>query len=199
MLGTLAVLLASESGAREAERALATLKPVPGRAQFYGGGACPLAVVDYAHTPDALEKMLLTLREIMDAPELAKHAQPARPARRGCLICVFGCGGDRDRGKRALMGAIAGRHADEIIVTSDNPRAEDPLAIIADILDGVSRNCTVIESRARAVAEAIAMARPGDVVLIAGKGHEPYQEIKGVRHRYSDAAAVQAALARYRT
>ena len=196
LLGTLAVLLASESGAREAERALATLKPVPGRAQFYGGGACPLAVVDYAHTPDALEKMLLTLREIMDAPEHAKHA---RPARRGYLICVFGCGGDRDRGKRALMGAIAVRHSDQIIVTSDNPRGEDPQAIIADILDGVSRNCTVIESRARAVAEAIAMARPGDVVLIAGKGHEPYQEIKGVRHRYSDAAAVQAALSRYGT
>jgi UDP-N-acetylmuramoyl-L-alanyl-D-glutamate--2,6-diaminopimelate ligase len=144
-------------------------------------------VVDYAHTPDALEKMLLTLREIL--------AQ-TKPGQRARLICVFGCGGERDRGKRPMMGRIATRHADQVIVTSDNPRSEDPMAIIAEILEGAACNCTVIETRSRAVDEGIAMARPGDVVLVAGKGHEPYQEIKGVRHRYSDAATVQASLAR---
>ena len=188
LLGTLAVLLASDTGVREAERVIGALKPVPGRAQFFGGGARPLVVVDYAHTPDALQKMLLTLREL---PGKSKRTRSSR------LLCVFGCGGERDRGKRVMMGRIAVRHADAVTVTSDNPRFEDPLKIIADILEGARRNCTVIESRARAVSEAVAAARPGDIVLIAGKGHEPYQEIQGVRHRYSDAAAVQAALRRY--
>ncbi len=188
LLGTLAVLLASDIGLREAARALDALRPVPGRAQFFGGSGRPLVVVDYAHTPDALEKMLLTLREILGTPKRARQSR---------LLCVFGCGGERDRGKRAMMGAIASRHADKVILTSDNPRGEDPMAIIVDIREGAKQDCAVIESRSRAVAETIAMAHPGDVVLIAGKGHEPYQEIKGVRHRYSDAAAVQAALARY--
>jgi UDP-N-acetylmuramoyl-L-alanyl-D-glutamate--2,6-diaminopimelate ligase len=158
---------------------------VPGRAQFFGGGKQPLVVVDYAHTPDALEKMLLTLREIRGETKRAK------------LMCVFGCGGDRDRGKRAIMGRIASRHADAIIVTSDNPRFEAPMAIIAEILKGVARSgavCQVIESRTQAVNAAVAAARPGDIVLVAGKGHEPYQEIKGVRHAYSDVATVTAAL-----
>lgn len=188
LLGTLAVLLASDTGLREAERALAALQAVPGRAQSCGGGVRPLVVVDYAHTPDALEKMLLTLREVLHG---------ARSTQSGRLICVFGCGGDRDRGKRPLMGAIATRHAERVVVTSDNPRSEDPHAIIADIVRGAGRDCTVIESRRDAVREAIATARRGDIVLVAGKGHEPYQEIAGVRHRYSDAVAVQAALARY--
>ncbi len=186
LLATLAVLLVSGVGVREAERVLAALKPVPGRAQFFGGGRRPLVVVDYAHTPDALEKMLLTLREIRGEPNRAR------------LTCVFGCGGDRDQGKRAIMGRIATRLADHVVVTSDNPRSEDPLAIIADILKGVTRNGEVIESRAHAVHEAIAQARRGDIVLVAGKGHETYQEIRSVRHHYSDAAAVTAALTRWR-
>ena len=196
LLATLAVLLASGIAVRDAERLLAALKPVAGRAQVFGGGTQPLVVVDYAHTPDALEKMLQTLREIGGGWGNARSAPQPR------LTCVFGCGGERDRGKRALMGRIASRHADALIVTSDNPRAEAPLAIIADILAGVARRreagnrCTVIESRARAVSVAVATAKPGDIVLIAGKGHELYQEINGVRHRYSDAAAVTAALAR---
>jgi UDP-N-acetylmuramoyl-L-alanyl-D-glutamate--2,6-diaminopimelate ligase len=184
LLGTLAVLLVSGVNVRDAERVLAALKPVPGRAQFLGGGTRPLVVVDYAHTPDALEKMLLTLREI------------GGRSRRAKLTCVFGCGGDRDRGKRAMMGRIASRHADAIVVTSDNPRSEDPQLIIADILKGIGQKCVVIESRARAVQETITAARRGDIVLIAGKGHEPYQEIKGVRHRYSDVATATAALSR---
>jgi UDP-N-acetylmuramoyl-L-alanyl-D-glutamate--2,6-diaminopimelate ligase len=186
LLATLAVLLASGVSVRDAQRALAALQPVPGRAQFFGGGTQPLVVVDYAHTPDALEKMLLTLREICAA---CSHAR---------LTCVFGCGGDRDRGKRAIMGRIAARHADNVVITSDNPRGEEPLAIIADILKGMASDGNVIESRPRAVQEAIASARRGDIVLVAGKGHEAYQEIKGVRHTYSDAATVQAALAGWR-
>jgi len=141
--------------------------------------------VDYAHTPDALDKMLLTLRELLDA------------AKRGELTCVFGCGGERDRGKRPLMGRIATRRADRVIVTSDNPRGENPHDIIAQILKGAGRNCAAVEARREAVHQAIRSARRGDIVLVAGKGHEPYQEIAGVRHPYSDAAVVKAALARY--
>ncbi len=183
LLGTLAVLLASGISVRDAGHALAALKPVVGRAQFFGGGRRPLVVVDYAHTPDALEKMLLTLREVGHSPQ---------------LTCVFGCGGDRDRGKRALMGNIASRCADQVIVTSDNPRSEDPMAIIGDILHGVQGKVSVTPSRTHAVRQAIAAARRGGIVLVAGKGHEDYQEIKGVRHHYSDAATVQFALARWR-
>jgi UDP-N-acetylmuramoyl-L-alanyl-D-glutamate--2,6-diaminopimelate ligase len=145
-------------------------------------------MVDYAHTPDALEKVLLTLRELL-VPRPSRRT-PAEPQ----LICVFGCGGERDRGKRPLMGRIATRIADRVILTSDNPRGEDPLAIVSDILEGVVRDCMVMPDRAAAVRAAIALARRGDIVLIAGKGHEPYQEIRGVRHRYSDGAAVRSAL-----
>jgi len=191
LLGTLTVLLASGAGLRDTERALRMLTPVPGRAQAFGGRGRPLVVVDYAHTPDALEKMLLTLRELLD------RSTGAARARGGRLLCVFGCGGDRDRGKRPMMGRIATRRADAVIVTSDNPRREAPLQIIAEILQGASRDCRVIEARAQAVDAAIAVARAGDVVLVAGKGHEPYQDIGGVRHRYSDADAVRASLARH--
>ncbi|MBM3341124.1 MAG: UDP-N-acetylmuramoyl-L-alanyl-D-glutamate--2,6-diaminopimelate ligase [Betaproteobacteria bacterium] len=185
LLGALAVLLASGAPPREVERVLATLTPVAGRAQSYGGGKRPRVVVDYAHTPDALEKMLVTLRELL---------QGSRGKRRGRLTCVFGCGGDRDRGKRPMMGRIATRRADHVIVTSDNPRGESPRVIIEEILRGATRECEVIEARASAVKTAIAAARAGDIVLVAGKGHEPYQDIQGVRHPYSDAAVVQAAL-----
>jgi UDP-N-acetylmuramoyl-L-alanyl-D-glutamate--2,6-diaminopimelate ligase len=192
LLGTLAVLLAGNTDLRDAVRVLAELDAVPGRAERFGGsggsggsgghGSAPLVVVDYAHTPDALEKILLTLREMSGSTKRAK------------LTCVFGCGGDRDRGKRAMMGRIATRCADRVIVTSDNPRSEDPMAIIADILAGTSRDCVVIEDRTRAVHEAIRTSARGDIVVVAGKGHEPYQEIRGVRHAYSDAQVVRAAL-----
>lgn len=187
LLGTLAVLLASNTDLRDAVRVLAELESVPGRAERYGGRdghgyAKPLVVVDYAHTPDALEKILTTLREV---------------GGRAQITCVFGCGGDRDRGKRAMMGRIATRCADRVIVTSDNPRGEEPMAIIADILGGATRDCVVIEDRKRAVREAIATAMRGDIVVVAGKGHEPYQELRGVRHPYSDAQVVKAALAQW--
>jgi UDP-N-acetylmuramoyl-L-alanyl-D-glutamate--2,6-diaminopimelate ligase len=187
LLGTLAVLLASNTNLRDAVHVLGEIQPVSGRAERYGGGNVPLVVVDYAHTPDALEKILLTMREIGSA---GKRQHPST------ITCVFGCGGDRDRGKRALMARIATRCADRVIVTSDNPRSEAPMAIIADILQGATRECRVIEDRRRAVEEAIAGASRGDIIIVAGKGHEAYQEVRGVRYPYSDAQAVRAALAR---
>ena len=183
LLATATALLASGVSPRDTEAALTALTPVPGRAEFIGGGSQPVVVVDYAHTPDALDKTLATLRELISA--------------RARLICVFGCGGDRDRGKRPQMGRIATRRADEVIVTSDNPRNEAPMDIIAEIMKGAiqgARRCTVIENRAQAVREAIGGARRGDIVLIAGKGHELYQEIAGVRHPYSDLATARWAM-----
>ena len=156
------------------------LRPVAGRSERLGGGRLPLVVVDYAHTPDALHKMLIALRDL-------------KPRK---LICVFGCGGDRDRGKRPLMGRIAARHADSVVVTSDNPRNEAPRAIIADIVAGAGQGCEVIEDRTQAVHAAVSVARRGDIVLVAGKGHEPYQEIRGVRLPFSDVKVVRSALAR---
>jgi len=188
LLGTLAVLLASGVPLKKAVAALARLSPLPGRMQRLGGGAQPLVVVDYAHTPDALEKVLQALRELT-----ASHQSPVT-SHRSRLICVFGCGGDRDRGKRPLMGRVAARLADRVIVTSDNPRGEDPLAIIAGIVQGARGNCSVEPDRARAIREAVTNARSGDVVLLAGKGHERYQEMGGVRHPFSDAAQAGAAL-----
>jgi UDP-N-acetylmuramoyl-L-alanyl-D-glutamate--2,6-diaminopimelate ligase len=163
---------------------------VPGRLQRLGGGRKPLVVVDYAHTPDALQHALTTLRELI------RH-DPRSAIRDPRLICVFGCGGDRDRGKRPQMGRVAASLADCAIVTSDNPRSENPRAIIADILAGVRRDgrIKVDADRRRAILRAVAEARGGDIVLVAGKGHEDYQEIRGVRHPFSDAVVAREALA----
>jgi UDP-N-acetylmuramoyl-L-alanyl-D-glutamate--2,6-diaminopimelate ligase len=192
LLATLGVLLASDYPLDAAVAALAKVKTVPGRTERYGGGRRPLVVVDYAHTPDALENVLRALRDLMTTSEAAGTR---RRERSGKLVCVFGCGGDRDRGKRPLMGRIASRLADEVIVTSDNPRSEDPHRIITDILEGMTSPCAIAPDRAQAIRAAIAGARPGDVILVAGKGHEQYQEIAGVRHPYSDAAIVREVLA----
>jgi UDP-N-acetylmuramoyl-L-alanyl-D-glutamate--2,6-diaminopimelate ligase len=191
LLGSLATLLASEVSLDDAISALQRVKAVPGRTERYGGGRRPLVVVDYAHSPDALEKVLTALRELVlgTGPRI-KVSGKSKPK----LICVFGCGGERDRGKRPLMGRIATRLADAVVITSDNPRNEDPFVIIADILEGVEAECAVTADRALAIKQAIAAAHCGDVVLIAGKGHETYQEIEGVRHPFSDAAAVKVAL-----
>ena len=190
LLGTLAVLLASGVGLKKAVAALSALAPVPGRLQRFGGGRKPLVVVDYAHTPDALKQALTTLREVAD------HQSPVA-GRRSRLFCVFGCGGDRDRGKRPLMGRVAAQLADRAIVTSDNPRGEDPHEIIADILAGVRRAEVGVDADRRdAILQTVADARGGDIVLIAGKGHEAYQEIRGVRHAFSDAQVAEEALAR---
>ena len=160
---------------------LATLPPVPGRMQAVGEE--PLVVIDYAHTPDALENVLHTLR-------------PVAAERGGRLAVVFGAGGDRDPTKRPLMGAIAARLADYRLITSDNPRSEDPLAIISQIEKGMSAEHEVEADRARAIAKVISDAQSHDVILIAGKGHETYQEIAGRRTHFSDEEQARAALAR---
>ncbi len=184
LLGALAVLLASGVALEDAVRSLGKVQPVAGRMQRFGGGDRPAVIVDYAHTPDALEKVLLTLREVSGDNK---------------LICVFGCGGDRDRGKRPMMGLVAERFSDCCIVTSDNPRSEDPQAIVADVLGGMEgANHEIVIDRGAAIAHAIAMAGASDTVLIAGKGHEDYQEIAGVRHPFSDAAAAAQALQAWR-
>jgi UDP-N-acetylmuramoyl-L-alanyl-D-glutamate--2,6-diaminopimelate ligase len=185
VLGVLGVLLASDVALADALAALSTVDAPPGRMQRFGGGAAPVVVVDYAHSPDALEKALAALRPMVAAG--------------GELVCVFGCGGDRDAGKRPQMGQVAATRADRIVVTSDNPRSEDPAmiasAIVHGIRDGGNRRWSVELDRARAIAAAIGDAKSGDVVLVAGKGHEDYQEANGVRAPFSDAAAVAAALA----
>jgi UDP-N-acetylmuramoyl-L-alanyl-D-glutamate--2,6-diaminopimelate ligase len=163
------------------QNALTRLRPVAGRMNRLGGGtSAPLVVVDYAHSPDALEQALTSLRA---------HCA-------GRLICTFGCGGERDRGKRPQMGAIAERLADRIIITDDNPRGEDGDVIVAQIVAGLARpqHATVQRDRAAAIALALREARAGDVVLIAGKGHEPYQEIGGRKLPFDDLDVARRAL-----
>lgn len=188
LLGVLAALLASGIKLAEAVRVLRQARPVAGRMEQMGGGDQPLVVVDYAHTPDALEKVLATLREMLRARSGTNRESNAK------LICVFGCGGERDRGKRSLMGALATRLADEVIITSDNPRKEDPHAIIRQIVAGASANHRVEEDRGAAIRHAIQGAQKGDAVLIAGKGHEAYQEIDGKRFPFNDAEVARQVL-----
>ena len=178
VLAVLTTLLALKVSLQDAVAAIAKIKPVAGRMQQFGGDDKPLVVVDYAHTPDALEKVLATLREQVQ----------------GKLICVFGCGGDRDAGKRPLMGRVAAKLADSVIVTSDNPRSEDPASIIAQVVSGIDGAYLAEADRAIAIKQAVQSARGGDIVLIAGKGHEDYQEIAGVKTPFSDATVVLAAL-----
>jgi UDP-N-acetylmuramoyl-L-alanyl-D-glutamate--2,6-diaminopimelate ligase len=156
----------------ETLRRAALLRAVPGRMERFGGAGQPLVIVDYAHTPDALEQVLRTLRA---------HGE-------GRLFCVFGCGGERDRTKRPLMGKIAAQCADRVVITDDNPRREDSRAIIDEILTGVPARIEVdvISDRAAAIAAAICAARAGDIVLVAGKGHEDYQQIGTERLPFSD-------------
>ena len=160
----------------DAMNKITRLPHVPGRMQRVSGTHGPLLLVDYAHTPDALAAVLKAIRQHLT----------------GTLICVFGCGGDRDRGKRALMAQAVEAGADRAIVTSDNPRSEDPEAIIRDVLKGFSSTYVRTEAvetevdRASAIARAIATAGDNDIVLVAGKGHEGYQEIAGRRYPYSD-------------
>jgi len=182
LLAVAGVLRAIGWPLRQVADALEALDPVPGRMARLGGDAgTPLVVVDYAHTPDALEQALASLRG---------HTQ-------GRLLCVFGCGGERDRGKRPQMAAIAEALAERVYVTDDNPRREDGDAIVAEIVAGFTRTGASVErDRARAIARAIAAARPGDTVLIAGKGHEPYQDIGGVKHPFDDLDVARRALER---
>jgi len=185
LLAVTGALLARGERLEDVAAALGRIEPPPGRMQVLGGDGAPLVVVDYAHTPDALEKALDVLRE-------------AAVARGGRLACVFGCGGERDPGKRPQMGAVAERLAHRVVLTSDNPRGEEPQAIIADIAGGMKALPPVQPDRQRAIADVVTSADPRDVILIAGKGHEPYQEVAGVRHPFSDVDAARAALAERR-
>ena len=161
-------------------KVLPTLEGPAGRMQRLGGGSRPLVVVDYAHTPDALEKVLAALR----------------PHAKGQLACLFGCGGDRDRGKRALMAEVVERLADKVIVTDDNPRSEDPARIFDDIRGGFTSadKMGFVAGRGQAIAQIIAQASAADVIVLAGKGHEDYQEINGQRQPFSDLEEATKAL-----
>jgi UDP-N-acetylmuramoyl-L-alanyl-D-glutamate--2,6-diaminopimelate ligase len=185
LLAVIGALLASDETLDEIAAVLPRLTPPPGRMQALGGDNRPLVVVDYAHTPDALDKALATLRE-------------TATARGGKLVCVFGCGGERDPAKRPIMGAIAERRADRVLVTSDNPRSEDPGAIIAAIVRGMRAMPVIEADRNLAIDQAITEAGASDVVLLAGKGHEPYQDIAGVRYPFSDLEHARYALERLR-
>jgi UDP-N-acetylmuramoyl-L-alanyl-D-glutamate--2,6-diaminopimelate ligase len=181
LLAVAGVLRALDWPLADVAAMLPRLSPVGGRMSRVGGrNGQPLVVVDYAHTPDALEQALASLRE---------HTP-------GRLTCVFGCGGERDVGKRPQMAAIAEAGADAVVVTDDNPRHEDGDAIVAGILAGFRQPdaVRVQRDRARAITDAIAAAAAGDVVLVAGKGHEPYQELAGVRHAFDDLVVAQSAL-----
>jgi len=184
LLAVLGALLAGGVAFADAAAVLSKLTPPLGRMQTLrvdnNGTLTPLAVIDYAHTPDALEQALVALRE-------------TAAARGGKLVCVFGCGGDRDEGKRPLMGKIAARLADKVILTSDNPRSEDPEKILVAISVGAPQ-AQIIVDRAEAIRVALIEAAGNDVVLIAGKGHEAYQEIAGKRLPFSDVAHAQESL-----
>ena len=185
VLAVLGALLAKGVALKAAVDAIEALAPAPGRMQQMGGQDAPMVVIDYAHTPDALEKTLEALRQVASD-------------RNGQLWCVFGCGGDRDPGKRPQMGRIA-QMADQVLVTSDNPRSEEPGSIIAQIVAGMDQEhpgsrLQTVEDRASAILLAVKQAAKQDVILLAGKGHEPYQEIKGRKMPFSDADHATLAL-----
>ena len=177
LLAVLSVMLIQGIGFEESLKRIKTIKSVAGRMQRFGGDTSPLVIVDFAHTPDALAQALTSLRQ---------HTQHD-------LWCVFGCGGDRDKGKRPLMGTIAEENADFIVLTNDNPRSENPDLIIEDIKSGLSSEIkvSVEQDRQAAIHFAIKQAKAGDVVLIAGKGHENYQLIGDKKYPFDDAEEVQ--------
>jgi len=183
LLGVMAALRDLGFSLQQAVNACQNLQPVPGRMQRVGRPEQPAVVVDYAHTPDAVDKALQALR-------------PWADARGGQLLCILGCGGNRDSSKRAPMARLAEQVADVLCLTSDNPRHEDPLEILSQMRQGLTQpqNALQLVDRAQAIAHIIAQMRAEDVVLIAGKGHETYQEIQGVKHGFSDVDHAELAL-----
>lgn len=180
LLALIGVLLVKDISLTDIQQIVANLKPVTGRMDAVVAKDKPLVIIDYAHTPDALENVLQTLNQIKA---------------NGKLYCVFGCGGDRDRAKRSVMGAIVQKFADVAIVTSDNPRSEDPEVIIHEVTSGMQKNKYLQQvDRKKAIKTAVGLAKYGDVILIAGKGHETYQEIHGIKYPFSDMAIVQELL-----
>ncbi len=180
ILAVITVLLAEGYSLDEAGRKANGLAPVVGRMEGFGGKGKPFVFVDYAHTPDALEKVLQGLRKYCSQT----------------LWLVFGCGGNRDKGKRAQMGAVAEKMADQVVITDDNPRLEKPELIINDIVDGFTGEdrFEIIQNREMAIQSVINKADKNDCIVIAGKGHECYQDIKGIKHEFSDQQVVQQAL-----
>jgi UDP-N-acetylmuramoyl-L-alanyl-D-glutamate--2,6-diaminopimelate ligase len=187
VLGVIACLRALGLRLADAVQACRVLPAVPGRMQTVGEVGEPLVVIDYAHTPDAVAQAVQALL-------------PLAQSRGGELTCVLGCGGDRDAAKRPLMAAAAEQHAQHVVLTSDNPRSEDPQTILNHMLAGLKQasKAIVIADRAQAITQTVQHARVQDVVLVAGKGHEDYQEISGVKHPFSDVAHARDALAQRR-
>ncbi|MCH2222437.1 MAG: UDP-N-acetylmuramoyl-L-alanyl-D-glutamate--2,6-diaminopimelate ligase, partial [Dechloromonas sp.] len=181
LLAIAGVLFDAGLSAEDVALRLSEITAPPGRMERVGGNGEPLVAVDYAHTPDALDNALTALRDVATA-------------RGGRLSVVFGCGGDRDKGKRPQMGAVAERLADRVLITSDNPRSEAPQSILDDIAAGMTQAIMEID-RAAAIRQAILEADARDVVLLAGKGHEPYQDMGGVRLPFSDVEQAESALA----
>lgn len=185
LLGVIAALRSLGFGLVAILKACENLTPVPGRMEVITQNNCPTIAIDYAHTPDALEKALLAL-------------SPSAQNNGGKLWCIFGCGGNRDTSKRPLMAKIAEQYSDQIVLTSDNPRFEDPQQIIADAKAGftglAAKPIHILVNRADAIDWAIEQAQANDVILIAGKGHEPYQEIEGIQHDFSDMNVARLAL-----
>ncbi|MEK8020396.1 MAG: UDP-N-acetylmuramoyl-L-alanyl-D-glutamate--2,6-diaminopimelate ligase [Candidatus Parabeggiatoa sp.] len=189
LLAALAVLLNMGLPLSQLLSQVNSLPTVPGRMERLGQPDQPTVLIDYAHTPDALEKVLLTLRQHLKATGKRFNEKGDKNHTFSPLLwCVFGCGGDRDRGKRRLMGEVAQHHADKIIITDDNPRHEASQMIIDDILEGCPAPTTVIPEREDAIRHALQHASVNDIVLIAGKGHEDYQEIGDQRFPFSDRA-----------
>lgn len=180
LLAVLSVMLLQNINFNESLQRLTSIKSVAGRMQRFGGDSSPLVIVDFAHTPDALEQALTSLRQ---------HTHHD-------LWCVFGCGGDRDKGKRPLMGAIAENNADYVVLTNDNPRNESPESILDDIKSGITslHDVTIEPDRQAAIHYAVMQAKAGDVILIAGKGHENYQLIGDKKYPFDDAEEVQQQL-----
>lgn len=189
MLAVYSVLQLLGFGQEDSLRVLSGLLPVSGRFDYQIGPRGEVVVVDYAHTPDALKNVIATIYDVMNS--MSKR-----------LIIVLGCGGDRDHGKRPEMGEIAGKNSAWLVLTSDNPRSEDPMLIVNDIAQGVPQKRrwqTIVElDRRKAITKAIMLTRPGDWVLVAGKGHETYQEVQGERHHFDDREEVQTVLGRLR-
>ena len=184
VLGVIACMRALGYSLADAVQACRVLPAVPGRMQTVGEAGEPLVVIDYAHTPDAVAQAVQALL-------------PLAQSRGGELTCVLGCGGDRDAAKRPLMAAAAEQYAQHVVLTSDNPRSEDPQTILNHMLAGLQNaaKTIVVADRAQAIAQTVQRARAQDVVLVAGKGHEDYQEIAGVKYPFSDVQHARDALA----
>ena len=181
ILASIAALKSAGINYKSIVESIKDFKPVDGRFNQLTLQNNAIAIIDYSHTPDSLYKALITIREILDENKS-----------KGKIITVFGCGGNRDKAKRPLMGKIASENSDEVIITSDNPRDEEPIAIIDEIITGIEKNnFSVEENRELAIKKAVEMSSKGDIILVAGKGHETYQEIKGVKYHLSDKEIVE--------